>query len=188
MKESQRICEAKRGIRRDGWRPDLISTEEAFAQQQAWNKAAFEAKTLDETVKALGGPPPAQSADISITAPDIAENGAVVPVGVTSKIPNTQNVYILVEKNPEFAGGGLRDSGGHRSRTSRRASRWARRRTCTPSSRPTTSSMSPPRKSRSRSAVAAAEHVSIQEQNGRSDENSRDRAARWRRRARVDES
>ena len=33
----------------------LISAKEAFAQQQAWNKAAFEAKTLDETVKALGG-------------------------------------------------------------------------------------------------------------------------------------
>ncbi len=34
----------------------LISTKEALAQQQAWNKAAFEAKSLDETVKALGGP------------------------------------------------------------------------------------------------------------------------------------
>ena len=34
----------------------LISAKEAFAQQQAWNKAAFEAKSLDETVKALGGP------------------------------------------------------------------------------------------------------------------------------------
>ena len=78
----------------------LISAEEAFAQQQAWNKNAFEAKTLEETVKALGGATAAQSGDISITVPDIAENGAVVPVGVTSKIPNTQNVYILVEKNP----------------------------------------------------------------------------------------
>jgi sulfur-oxidizing protein SoxY len=78
----------------------LISAEDAFAQQQAWNKAAFEAKSLDDTVKALGGSSAAQSGDIAITAPDIAENGAVVPVGVTSKIPNTQAVYILVEKNP----------------------------------------------------------------------------------------
>ncbi len=76
----------------------LLSAAEAFAQQQARNKA-FEAKTLDETVKALGGAALTQSADISITAPDIAENGAVVPVAVTSKIPNTQNIYILVEKN-----------------------------------------------------------------------------------------
>lgn len=78
----------------------LLGADEAFAQQQAWNKAAFETKSLDETVKALGGTTAAQSGDITITAPDIAENGAVVPVGVTSKIPNTQNVYILVEKNP----------------------------------------------------------------------------------------
>jgi sulfur-oxidizing protein SoxY len=85
----------------------LISTKEAFAQQQAWNKAAFEAKSLDETVKALGGSAASQSADISITAPDIAENGAVVPVGVTSKIPNTQNVYILVEKNPNSLAAGF---------------------------------------------------------------------------------
>ena len=85
----------------------LISTKEAFAQQQAWNKAAFEAKSLDETVKALGGPAATQSADISITAPDIAENGAVVPVAVTSKIPNTQNVYILVEKNPNSLAAGF---------------------------------------------------------------------------------
>ncbi|HVE89391.1 MAG TPA: thiosulfate oxidation carrier protein SoxY [Burkholderiaceae bacterium] len=90
----------------------LLSGEEALAQQQAWNKAAFEAKSLDETVKALGGPSAAQSADISITAPDIAENGAVVPIGVTSKIPNTQNVYILVEKNPNSLAAGFSIPGG----------------------------------------------------------------------------
>jgi sulfur-oxidizing protein SoxY len=85
----------------------LIGTKEALAQQQAWNKSAFEAKSLDEAVKALGGPSAAQSTDITITAPDIAENGAVVPVGVTSKIPNTQNVYILVEKNPNSLAAGF---------------------------------------------------------------------------------
>ena len=76
----------------------LLGAEEAFAQQQARNKA-FEAKSLDETVKLLGGTTAVQSGEISITAPDIAENGAVVPIGVTSKIPNTQNIYILVDKN-----------------------------------------------------------------------------------------
>jgi sulfur-oxidizing protein SoxY len=76
----------------------LLSAEEALAQQQARNKA-FEAKSLDETVKLLGGTTAVQSGEISITAPDIAENGAVVPIGVTSKIPNTQNIYILVDKN-----------------------------------------------------------------------------------------
>jgi sulfur-oxidizing protein SoxY len=78
----------------------LITMKEAQAQQQAWNKAAFEAKTTDDTFKAIGGGAPAQSGDIAITAPDIAENGAVVPVAVASKIPNTQGIYVLVEKNP----------------------------------------------------------------------------------------
>jgi sulfur-oxidizing protein SoxY len=85
----------------------LLTAEEAYAQQQAWNKAAFEAKNLDETVKALGGASAAQSGDITIVAPEIAENGAVVPVGVVSKIPNTQNVYILVEKNPNSLAAGF---------------------------------------------------------------------------------
>ena len=85
----------------------LITMEQAHAQQQAWNKAAFEAKTLDEAVKALGGSASAQSADIAITAPDIAENGAVVPVAVTSKIPNTQGIYVLVEKNPNSLAAGF---------------------------------------------------------------------------------
>ena len=78
----------------------LITMEEARAQQAAWNKAAFEAKSVEDTVKAIGGSTPAQSADVAITAPDIAENGAVVPVAVASKLPNTQGIYILVEKNP----------------------------------------------------------------------------------------
>lgn len=84
----------------------LLSTTEALAQQQAWNKAAFETKSLADTYKILGGTP-AESADIAITAPDIAENGAVVPVGVASKIPNTQAVYILVEKNPNMMAAGF---------------------------------------------------------------------------------
>ena len=78
----------------------LITMKEAQAQQQAWNKAAFDTKSVEDTVKAIGGSAPAQSGDIMITAPDIAENGAVVPVAVASKIPNTQGIYVLVEKNP----------------------------------------------------------------------------------------
>jgi sulfur-oxidizing protein SoxY len=85
----------------------LLGSEAALAQQPAWNKAAFEAKSLADVVKALGGTPPAESKDIVITAPDIAENGAVVPVGVASKIPNTQTVHILVEKNPNTLAAGF---------------------------------------------------------------------------------
>ncbi len=90
----------------------VLSLEEALAQQAAWNKAAFETKSLNDTIKALGGAGVTQSADIAINAPDIAENGAVVPVGVASKIPNTQAVYILVEKNPNSLAAGFRIPAG----------------------------------------------------------------------------
>jgi len=69
----------------------------------AWNKAAFDAKTMDETMKALGGSAPAQSKDITFfQTPDIAENGAVVPIGITSGIPKTESIAILIEKNPNM--------------------------------------------------------------------------------------
>lgn len=72
------------------------------AARADWNKAAFDVKGgVDGVVKALGGAGPATaSADIVLNAPDIAENGAVVPIGVTSRLPGTQTIAILVEKNP----------------------------------------------------------------------------------------
>ena len=77
----------------------LFRTGEAFAQE--WNKSAFEVKNLNDVVKAMGGSTATESKDISfVNAPDIAENGAVVPVGATSKIPKTESISILVEKNP----------------------------------------------------------------------------------------
>jgi sulfur-oxidizing protein SoxY len=69
----------------------------------AWNAAAFDTKSMDETMKALGGGAPAQSKDITFfQTPDIAENGAVVPIGVTSAIPKTESIAILIEKNPNM--------------------------------------------------------------------------------------
>jgi sulfur-oxidizing protein SoxY len=73
------------------------------ARAQAWNKAAFDAKTLADTTKALGAGTPAQSKDITfVSTPDIAENGAVVPIGIASAIPKTESIAILVEKNPSM--------------------------------------------------------------------------------------
>lgn len=65
-----------------------------------WNKAAFDTKSFNDAVKALGGSGATESKDIALTSPDIAENGAVVPFTVDSKIPNTQSIALLVEKNP----------------------------------------------------------------------------------------
>jgi sulfur-oxidizing protein SoxY len=76
----------------------LIKTGEALAA--TWNKAGFESKAVADALKSLGAANPAESKDIVITAPDIAENGAVVPIAVTSKIPNTQSISIIAEKNP----------------------------------------------------------------------------------------
>ena len=65
-----------------------------------WNKAAFEAKSMADTLKALGAGTPAESKDVQVTGPDIAENGAVVPVGVTSSLAGTTMLAILIDKNP----------------------------------------------------------------------------------------
>jgi sulfur-oxidizing protein SoxY len=72
----------------------------AFAQAGGWNKAAFDAKTMADLVKAMGGSAPVESKDITITAPDIAENGAVVPIGVATTLPGVKKLMLLVEKNP----------------------------------------------------------------------------------------
>lgn len=77
----------------------LITPEVA---QAAWDKGAFEAKSMEEVLKALGAGKPADSKDVQLSGPDIAENGAVVPVGVKSALPGTEFVAILVEKNPNM--------------------------------------------------------------------------------------
>lgn len=64
-----------------------------------WNKAAFEAKNVGDAMKGMGVSGPADSKDISIKAPDIAENGAVVPVEISSAIPGTTSIAIFAEKN-----------------------------------------------------------------------------------------
>ena len=69
------------------------------AQAEEWNKAAFEGKSLEEVFKALGTNAPDKSGAVVINAPDIAENGAVVPVGITTNLKGAQ-LAILVEKNP----------------------------------------------------------------------------------------
>ena len=70
------------------------------AAQAAYNSAAFEIKTMADLVKSLGGSAPIESKDVTITGPDIAENGAVVPIGVSSALPGVKRLLVLVEKNP----------------------------------------------------------------------------------------
>mgnify|MGYP001251391625 CR=1 FL=1 len=70
------------------------------AAQAAWSQAAFDAKTMAESLKALGAGAPTESKDVAITGPDIAENGAVVPVGVSTTAAGAKRLLVLVEKNP----------------------------------------------------------------------------------------
>lgn len=76
----------------------LLRTAESWAA--GWNKAGFESKALADALKSLGATNPVESRDIVITAPDIAENAALVPVAVTSKLANTQQISVVAEKNP----------------------------------------------------------------------------------------
>jgi sulfur-oxidizing protein SoxY len=66
----------------------------------AWNKEAFNSKTPADALKGLGIGATAESKDILIDAPQIAENGAVVPIEVTSNIPGTRSITVVIEKNP----------------------------------------------------------------------------------------
>ena len=75
----------------------LLSPSRVFA---AWNKGAFEAKSTIDAMRALGVANAEDSKAIEIRAPDIAENGAVVPIDITSSIPGTTSISVFIEKNP----------------------------------------------------------------------------------------
>lgn len=81
-----------------------------------WNKSAFEAKDITNAMKGLGAGGAGEHKDLILKVTEIAENGAVVPVDITSNIPNTSSISVLVEKNPQplsasftFANGALPD-------------------------------------------------------------------------------
>ena len=60
---------------------------------------AFDAKSMEDALKIMALTPE-DSGDIKIKAPEIAENGAVVPVTVTSGVAGTTEISILVDGNP----------------------------------------------------------------------------------------
>lgn len=65
-----------------------------------WKAADFNAKNLKDALKAMGVDDYTMSSDVAVVSAEIAENGAVVPVRVTSSIPNTEYMAVMVEKNP----------------------------------------------------------------------------------------
>jgi len=65
-----------------------------------WNKDGFGAKTAADALKALGAGNPLPSKDVLIEAPQIAETGAMVPIEITSNVPGTTSIAVLIDKNP----------------------------------------------------------------------------------------
>ena len=69
--------------------------------QAAWNKGAFEAKSIFDAMRALGMANAEDTKAVEIRAPDIAENGAVVPIAIESRLPGTESITLLIERNPQ---------------------------------------------------------------------------------------
>jgi len=65
-----------------------------------WNKQAFGAKTSAEALKGIGAAELSPSNQVSMDVPEIAENGAVVPVEITSRVPGTTSIAVVIDKNP----------------------------------------------------------------------------------------
>jgi sulfur-oxidizing protein SoxY len=78
----------------------LLLLKPFAALAATWNKDAFAAKTPQDALKGIGAGSPAASKDLTIEAPQIAENGAVVPIEVSSAIPGTTAIAVIIEKNP----------------------------------------------------------------------------------------
>ncbi|MDX1812951.1 MAG: thiosulfate oxidation carrier protein SoxY, partial [Gammaproteobacteria bacterium] len=67
----------------------------------AWPEDAFSKKSLGEAMSAMGAGSASESGDIKIKAPDIAENGAVVPISVSTSISGVEKISVFVEQNPQ---------------------------------------------------------------------------------------
>lgn len=76
----------------------LLTPTGVFAAE--WNRNAFAARNIDDALKAYGGANTAESRDIMISAPEIAENGAKVEIEITCNIENTRSLAIFADKNP----------------------------------------------------------------------------------------
>jgi sulfur-oxidizing protein SoxY len=66
----------------------------------AYNKSAFDAKSVLEAIKEMGANSFKESKEISFNAPDYAENGASVPLSISTSLFGVKKILLLVEKNP----------------------------------------------------------------------------------------
>jgi len=66
-----------------------------------WNAKAFDETKFPDALKSVGALDLIESDQIELKTPEIAENGAIVPMQVTSNIPETERIYVFAEKNPQ---------------------------------------------------------------------------------------
>ena len=78
----------------------VLGVVRPLAALAAWNKEAFGAKTPADALKSLGVAGATPSDRVTIEAPQIAENGAVVPIEISSAVPGTNALIVIIEKNP----------------------------------------------------------------------------------------
>jgi sulfur-oxidizing protein SoxY len=79
----------------------LLGTTGLFPQYAfAFSRGAFDARSVADALRAYGAGAPVESKDVSLSAPEIAENGAVVPLAIASTLPSVKHLLLLVEKNP----------------------------------------------------------------------------------------
>ena len=102
LNNPERCMNKRRQALKTGLALGAVGTLSSLVLQdaQAYDKAAFESKTWQDVLKALGVATPKESSDVVFLAPDIAENGAVVPVSASCALPGIKRIIFLVEKNP----------------------------------------------------------------------------------------
>lgn len=90
----------------------LLTPVQAMAAD--WNKAGFTSRNINDALKSMGMSTAAETRDIVIVAPEIAENGAKVEIDMSSNLPATRSLAIFADKNPmplaaifEFSGNAL---------------------------------------------------------------------------------
>jgi len=86
----------------DGKRLSSFSVNLIGLSTMPWiaSKCVFSAKDMDSALKAVTGGGKPEPGDITVKAPDIAENGAVVPITISTKMENVESIAVLVPKNP----------------------------------------------------------------------------------------
>src|SRR5436190_23672358 len=72
----------------------------AFAANDKYPEDAFKAKSDADAIKALYGKTAEASDKVKVDAPEIAENGAVVPIAVTTTLAEVTSISFLVHENP----------------------------------------------------------------------------------------